>query len=295
MTTAQLIRKAMYGRMGNYYDTHATTFDAYVPLKTEIAGFFTKYALLLTKEIEQVKDLRPMKAEKQRLWREWVKDLVFIAESARGWAVRHNPDLVHSLTITERNFLKLKQDLAADTAKDLVAMLQVYVTSLAAYGITPDKLGELDEKIDTFRALLPDLKHAGRKKKDATADIAAIIDQIDEAVSVTGSLIAGKYGVSNPELVHEFGTMKKLDKAAYHHTALRITVFHEGTGDAFQGARAVIRELQRSALTNIFGKAEIVQFRAGSYHVDIMVGDVVKKTLVLTIASGKVLEIVEHI
>lgn len=63
----------------------------------------------------------------------------------------------------------------------------------------------------------------------------------------------------------------------------------------FEGAIALVRELNRSAVTNIDGFAEILEFRNGKYHVDLIVDGVVKKTLVVEVKRGKVVEIAEAI
>lgn len=143
--------------------------------------------------------------------------------------------------------------------------------------------------------MIPDLNEASKIRKNATASLALAIAELDDSLLVTDALIRGKYKYSDPKLWKEYRLMRELGHTPSRRTGLRITIYHEGTANPFQGATALIRELKRSAVTDIDGVAEILAFRNGKYHLDLVVDEILRKTLIVEVRRGRIAEITEAI
>lgn len=287
MNYRQLSKKSMYERISNFFDTHATLFSAFAPLQAAITAFFARMTLLETIEQDQIKDTRNLSAHKTTVRKQWTETLATYLRLAKAWALSTNSDLLAQLDWDFDSLMRLPQERAANTGKELVRLLVDNVASLTTYGISRDLLDDLAEKIETYEALVGDAESAIKDRKAATDLLDRTMAEQDKQVVIIDELIKAKYGVSHPSLIVQYGYQREVGNDVRRHTVLQLTLMNLLTNEPYEGARMVIRELNRSAIANIDGFAEIVKFKTGKYHLDIYVGDVLKKTIIVDCPRGK--------
>lgn len=109
MNHRQLTRKHMFGRVANFFYRSAPAFNTFIPLKTEILNFFSRYRAFEAVAQAQARNFTDLHAAKHRVWREWVNELASYCTLALGWARREQPDLLVQLVVKEARMVRMSQ------------------------------------------------------------------------------------------------------------------------------------------------------------------------------------------
>lgn len=285
----------MYARMHSYFAKNAPAFEHIVPLKTEIGHFNMLNDRLEAQATLQVKDIAPLKAEKERLRGEWIEMLMESALIARAWALVHYPELVHVFHTSFRYFGRLPENTCLAAGEEMLRHLREHQAALLPYGVSPEMLEEAEQKAAYLRHILPSVGEAKKSKKKVTRDIANTLNSLEASLQVIDALIRGRFSRTEPGLWQEYRIMRTVGKYVRRHTGLRVRLLSELTGEPLAGARACIRELGRSANGDADGFLEIIGFNTGKYHIDIYVDDEHVKTIIRSIPRGRIVEFEELI
>lgn len=292
--------------MNNYQNAQVNMFEAvklffaennallitFVPLGTAISTF-NGLVTNLTQAIQrQDKPITGITGDKNLAIDNLIEYIVPKSRLAYAWAVTtysNEAADIFNVRVGELDDLP-ENDLIA-RAQNIKNAMNTHLAALADYEITLAVVSEIQNRITSLQNLIGTPEGAIGARETATDAIAALIKDCTSVLEVTDDLISGRFGDTNPELVLTYRNVRKIVNTGVRHTGLRATVKDAVTNALLENVLVKVVEVNREALSNINGFAEILKFKAGTYHVEVSKAGYVTQTMVLKITRGEILEI----
>ena len=131
------------------------------------------------------------------------------------------------------------------------------------------------------------------RKIEGTDAIHLLIKEIYEIMQIIYDFVYGEFIDTNKTLVDELEASMAINVEGIRHTGLLIVCMDKNSIEktAIQDAQVKIVEVNRTAITNILGEATIIQFRSGTYHVEISKAGYKTKKSVIYFKRGRIVKI----
>jgi hypothetical protein len=295
MNSKQTNKKNMFNKLLVFFadEKNKSVWAGFSRLVKEIENFMG-----LNKQIDDAATTQSgvttgITAEKNEWRTKMALTLVRNARKARVWAHdTGNGELEAVFNVQKDDFLKGKEEVVLPHAKNVQKALEDNQGSLGDVSVTPDDIAESGKAIGNFEAALGTPGAAESETKSGTEELVKLFADADSSLDVIDDLLIHEYEDSNPALVETYKSNRVIDDIGVHHTGIHASVTYADTKDPAQGVTIKIVELNKSAVTDIKGEAEIIRCKAGDYHVDITGDSIAPQSQIIKMERGHIVKLV---
>ncbi|MEI6852778.1 MAG: carboxypeptidase-like regulatory domain-containing protein [Bacteroidota bacterium] len=206
----------------------------------------------------------------------------------------HRPDLIKKLKHEVGYIFRAKKADALTRANEIKAILS---DNIVFPNIKPADITAMVDAIKAYNlAQVNPADVRTVKKVEGTSAVAEATKLADDAVENIYDYFLGEYKITKPALVTELAEAIGLEIEGVRHT--RFVVMCKDANppqgaitNLLEGVMVKIVELNREAVSDINGMADISKFKAGTYHVEFSKVGFVTKQMIITFKQGKTQEI----
>ncbi len=175
--------------------------------------------------------------------------------------------------------------------KSVYAALSSNTAELVPYNISDADLAAFAAAIKACDSSIIAPGKASKDKQAAGGMAKTIEIKMDESLVIIDSLINSEYAETEPQFVSGYMLSRKVGTAGVRHTGISATVTDLITGKAIENATLTIGGLNKTAVSNMAGLAEIIKMKAGSYHISISADGYVTQLQDITVSRGRVIDL----
>ena len=282
----------MYDLVILFFTKYDTELNAFAPLTPQRAALLLKLIAIKAALDQQSYTSKGKTLSKEAL-KQVAISLVFpLAQLACGWAITTGDLDAEQIFDIEEDAFNVKQDDFVILVDNLLETLTAKLTDLATYEITALKITAAEDAKLAYVVAKEKPKQQKASKKNITISLPKLFKEADKILVVCDKLIPGRFKNTAPDMVSEYFFDRKLFIAGTRHTNLKIHVYgdEEHTTHVADAVFSII-SLNRSDITDINGDGELIQFRGGSYSLNIKAVGFNDQDIPFSIKSGKVLEL----
>lgn len=265
---------------------------SYQPLDTEVAAMLVSLGLVESELPEKDTHGKGDTTAKDTLKAAVAAESSIICGLAKSYAVATgNTTLAQVMGCSYSTVLKMKDtDLLGWVTKqyDLLKPL-VGDKDFDEYGITTDMLEKLLSDANTFNSSIGKGTVKDKNSNVANKNINAAIKALNKNVKQFDLLIM-HFAVSNPNFVKQYFAIKKLNDAGVKHSGITGQLKAASTGQPVQDALVRLANTTKETNCSLRGVYEITKVRPGEYKLEVVMNDLVVKSLVIDIQRGKILD-----
>ena len=288
MNNKQNAQINMFTIVALFYTKYMDTLKTYLPLMELITDFFARQKELKTILQQQGIGTTGVKDDKNALRLTMINLIVPLALKAHGWALTNGTAVLTALfNVSADDFMGNEKD-AVTLANNIVeAIGKISVTDAAKYNITVAKTAETTLAISSFSNAIGSPKQQRIVVKDATILIEQKIKEIEELFVTGDSLLDGEFW-DNTELRTEYQLGRRIGTSVRQHTTIKVSAYSDAahTIPVYPGTIA-IDSLVRDEVLNADGMGEIVQFKGGSYMMNVKAPGFVDESVPFVVKHGK--------
>jgi len=274
-----------------FADNTAIT-DTFTPLADQIILYNNNHTNLKSAIQLQITPTTGITADKDEEAEKLIDIIVPKARLAHAWAVTiNNQEFAEIFNVTETTLQRLTENDLISTTQYIHDKLLSNSTPLAPYGITPMIIIDIQSQITLFASLVGTPEVATSTRETATKAIAILIKDTIDILKITDDLIFGNFSDTEPYFINTYTNVRQIINTGTRHTGIRATILITGTTTPIQATSLLIQELNRTAISDITGKAEILKFKGGTYHFITTHPAYQTNTQILKIIRGRILEI----
>ncbi len=174
------------------------------------------------------------------------------------------------------------------TMENVLEAIKGITAPLEDYRVSAADIAAIDAGIATCKAVQAEPGDARSSREAATKGIVVTMGAIDECLGVLDDLIVSEYADTHAALVEQYQKDRRIDNTAIRHSGIAALV---SNGTLAEGIEMKVEKLNKSAVTDINGKAEISPMRPGTYLVLFTGGHYLPQTVKLTVPKGKIIEV----
>lgn len=289
MTLKQIAKNHMYKKVLGFLTANASAWTAFLRLVDEITAFTNANTVLNGFIDQQAKSGKGFTGTKNIILNKLIANTVKTGRKALVYAIDQNDDVLKTLFSVQVSDLKgLTQDAALAKIQNMYDSISSLASELLSYNVTAADITAIGNGITDFKAAEPGSGNARAAIKAATKGIAVIITAMDASLAVMDDLII--HGIANATLVNEYRNNRKVHAVDVRYTGIIATI-DAANGIAIADATMIIAALNKTAVSNLLGVAEIIKMKPGLYEVAFSAEGYVSQTMILKIAQGKQLEV----
>lgn len=192
---------------------------------------------------------------------------LLIAKPTRAFATATGDNALRDeVDYTFNKLNRLRDDQIAPRCQIIRDRAAANLAALADYGITAEKLTDLQNKIDTYLAETPKPRSARADRSIKTADLSEFFRESKKALKQMDDLI-DNFTAANSEVVNKYKRLRKIDKPPSTTTQLKGIVTNKSDGTAINQAEITIVELTKTAKTNSLGNYSIKPAPIGKFTI----------------------------
>lgn len=268
MTRVEAAQVAMQDSVADFLDKNKDIFVKYPRLNSEITKFLGLRVMLAPMVAKQSEITTGITVGKKSAFITMGSQVVKLAPKALIYANDiDNLALAAVFTITASSFKYQSQAKQLIQAQAFADALIDNATALVAYNITATDISTLTDIISACKGHTIAPSAASSGKKAATTSIKKTLTDINGSLAIIDSLITSEYIENTPDLVNEYFNNRHIDAKGVRHTGIAVTFTAAATGNVIEGATINIASLNKTAISNINGMAEIPKMRTGTYHI----------------------------
>ena len=292
MTKRQAGKLDMYDLVLLFFTKYDTELKKFLPLTPQMAAFLLKQIAIKASLDQQGYTSKGKTLSKEALKQVAISLIFPLAQLAYGWAVvTGNKDCEQVFDVEEDSFI-VKQDDFVILVDNLIETLTDNLTDLVTYEITALNITAAEDAKIAYVTAKEKPKQQKALKKKITSTIATQFKEADKILVVCDKLIPGRFKNTAPDMVSEYFFDRKLFIIGNRHTNLKVHVYgNEEHTTHVAGAVFSIISLNRSDITDINGDGELIQFRGGSYSLNIKAVGFNDQDIPFSIKGGNVLEL----
>lgn len=291
MNARQQAKSKMYDRSLGFYETNKLIFNDFPLLKSEDAEAVADNAQLHTATSAGDAPTTGITDATLALRTAMGAALLPLANTALGWAIKNDKELVPNFSLVHTDFDRGALPLAVIKADHVIKALRDNLGVLGpAVKITAAMIDAAQAKRDLFAAAIKNTSTVQGTNEAATGEAAAWFPKMDEHMAVMDAFIDGQFTGSQPALVAEWHIMREIGATVRRHTGIHLTAT-DSAHQPLEGVQMKITESGRTAVTDIHGEAELQKMHPGAYHLTYTHGGVVK-TAVVEVKSGVTVDVV---
>ena len=243
---------------------------------------------------KQSKATKPKTKMKAAAKKSVVSQLEAACLVALEWAkTQKNEQLIKDFTNTDSSF-KGKINAMIILVNYTYGVLNTNKAALLdATSITAIQLTDLNTAIALLQTLQKAPTAARTTQKTVTALYKPAFTNATSGKITLLNLIRGAYTIgtnANLQMIEDLNN-SLVFSGNVQHTILKATFYTAGTANAIAGASITITELMRVGTSNIFGVAQIAEFKPGTFHVVFSAPSHVSQTQIKTFAAGDKVDI----
>ncbi len=178
---------------------------------TQFKGILTEINVKL--DAADIKIL-PVGPEKKRLKGEITDDVCEYMSFAEGWAIINNDDdLINRIHFTPSALRETADTLFVSRCRMIIGIIEEMADKLTGFGLTPEMLTAVKEKIRTFEKLIPKSRENIGNKKVATVNLDTEIDSA-ETILVKMDKLVETIRRKNPDVYTKYKTARVIVNSA---------------------------------------------------------------------------------
>ena len=171
--------------------------------------FGTRVSNIQTLAQNQSVDSTGLAADKQQLRQNMAAAAAAIASATNAYAKKvKNNDLIAKTNVTASDMTTGRDTAAADTARNVYAVANANVASLAPYGVTAAKLTDLNAKITAYSASISKPRDAVASGSTATKQMSDEFDAADAAVNDQMDALMPQFASANAKFVEDYNNAR---------------------------------------------------------------------------------------
>jgi len=274
-----------------FFGKYIKVFTGYVRLIAEI-DTLTAIVQDMDGDIgTQKTNTRGVTASKNNLVNAAVALVVKSSRKARVWADDiGKTDMEALFNIHVTDFLGLGDIVILDKLVIIKKAINDNLTSLVTFKVAAIDMTNIDAAIAAARAAIGTPSQASSTKVTSTVNIEEKIGNAMVSLSKVDDLLIPEYeGGENDEVVVEYRVNRQINPAGAHHTGILPTV-RNVNNVVMEGVTCTISKLNRSAVSNIDGVAEIIKFKSGKYEIVFSMAGHADYTIIQDVPLGKIVE-----
>ncbi len=282
----------MYATVEDYLDANNELVKNVSRLDTEKANFSGMRSALVLQVANKTQITTGITADKGSTFS--VAGNLIISASLRAlvWAKdMNNQELAAIFTVLPSRYANNTYAKKLEQAKAVYAALVDNAAALVAYNITDTDIAAIAAAIKSCESAIIAPAKASKSKQAAATTAKAIAGKMDESLITIDNLIVGSYAETAPQFVSGYMLSRKVGTAGVRHTGISATITDLITGKAIENATLTIGGLNKTAVSNMAGLAEIIKMKAGSYHISISAEGYVTQLQDITISRGRVVDL----
>ena len=292
MNNRQNAQISMFTLVGLFYTKYMDTLKTYLPLQEFMTKFFAKYKDLKTFMQQQGIGTAGVKDDKDTLKSIMINLIVPLALKAHGWAAtKGNAVLTALFNVSTDDFMGNEKD-AVTLANNIIEALGKIGADAIKYNITVEKTAETTEAVFKFSEAIGTPKQQKLNVKEATILIEQKIKEIEDLFVTGDSLLDGEFW-DNTALRTEYQLGRRIGHSVRQHTAIKVSAYADDAHSIpiYPGTIA-IDSLVRDEVLNAEGLGEIVQFKGGSYMMNVKAPGFVDELVPFAVKQGKHTEVI---
>ena len=290
MNHKQISKRNMYGKLLLFFVAKATSWSTFTRLVNEIALFVTKVAAFDKYVNQQQLEIKGITTDKDNKFDVMIALAVRYSRKARVWAVdTSNAVLEEVFNIHVSDFNRLPEKQAVAKIKDVRDALNANITSLANYNVIAANVTAISSSITAYEAVANAQGAAKSQTKTGTDGIGNEMKTIDASIEIIDDLLINEFQLSNADLVDEYLNNRVIDNIATHSSGIALTFVDAVTHAELSGVEVSIDGTNKTAVSDIKGRAEITSVKAGTYNVIISLSGYKTLTIKMDITKGDVL------
>ena len=293
MNNKQNAQISMFTLVGLFYTKYMDILKLYLPLMELMTNFFAKQKELKTILQQQGIGTTGVKDDKDTLKSIMINLIVPLALKAHGWAAtKGNAVLTALFNVSSDDFMGNEKEAVALANNIIDAIGKISVADATKYNILAAKTAETILAISSFEVTIGTPKQQKLNIKEATILIEQKIKEIEDLFVTGDSLLDGEFW-DNTALRTEYQLGRRIGYSVRQHTAIKVSVYADDahTIPIYPGTIA-IDSLVRDEVLNAEGLGEIVQFKGGSYLLNVKAPGFVDELLPFAVKHGKHTELV---
>jgi len=291
MKNMQRSKADSYDRIGNFNTTHSVEIAAIPDYAAEQAVFNADWAKISLAAVSQTADTsgyaNDSDAAKVAMADITVKFGLRGAVKARRAG---NNALAEQLAHYKTYIYFAPKQEAIQRAIDIRNALSINLTICT--NVTAADITAIDAAVADYQSVQSQPVTARQTKKaTGTSVLPQLFKTADEAIDNMYDLLFSYYQDTNPALVNEFRLAMQIISTGVHHTGIHAEITAGNPVKAMEGITMKIVELNKTAVSDINGMAQIERIKPGTYHIEFSGADIITKTLVITITRGQISEV----
>jgi hypothetical protein len=290
MNLIQISKNRMYKNVLGFFSANSAALASFTRLAKQIKLFTVQNATLNKFIEQQAQTSRGYTGDKNSILAALVANTVNTARKALVYAIdQSNEVLKEILSVQKTDFTRLPQDAALAKIQNIYDAVSPLADALLLYNVSAEDIAAISDGIDNFKAAQPGTGNSRASRKAGTQGIKTTMAVIDASLRVLDDLII--HGITDGALVSEYRNNRKTDVVGTRHTGIIATTNNAMSGAKLPGVKMEVAALNKSAISNLLGVAEIITMKPGLYQVAFSAEGFVSQTQVLKIKRGNTLEV----
>lgn len=214
------------------------------------------------------------------------------AGPGRAWAAQNNDDTTYNaLNVSEAKLKAAADDVAGPVCTGIYNILNTNAALLVPFGLLPAMLGELNNAILDYIAIVPLPHNAVNQRKTYTTNIdSQIKDASDFLDRQLDNIVRGQIN-ANPDFVSDYFNAREIIDPPVHSTTFKITVVNAAGSVPLLNAKAEMVGTTKIAFTDLNGLCELKQFKGDTYTVLVTLPGFVPSQQIVEIKTGETIEL----
>ncbi|CAN5593276.1 hypothetical protein BH10ACI1_BH10ACI1_26560 [soil metagenome] len=199
--------------------------------------------------------------------RELVETALKLCKPARAYAADFGDNTLRDeMDYSFSDLNRLRDDQIAPRCQIIHNRAQENRAALADYGITAEKLADLQTKIDSYLAETTKPRTARADRSVKTDDLTELFRESKKVLEQMDDLI-DNFAEEFPEFVKKYKKLRKTDKPPSRTTQLKGKITNKSDGTPINQAEITIVEPTKTAKTNSLGNYTIKPIAAGKHTI----------------------------
>lgn len=210
MTEQQINKLAMGSTTYNVCQKNVTVLSSIPVLNTKYQAFGTILTEIKATRLLQDKDTKGITQDKAVTENSMIQGAVHLGSAVAVYARdNNNNDLLSSVKVTYSALRNMRDMDCLSTCKSILNSGKNHIAALNDYGITQEKLDELEHYISEYEAVVTAPRETTSDKSAATKKLEELFNQMDSALIDMDGLVK-QFELTAPDFYNSYKTARKI-------------------------------------------------------------------------------------
>ena len=178
----------------------------------------TIYSDLKIKDNEKKNSLKGKAATKLALSERLIKSSLSVSAALFAFAKKNkNVELMEKTDINVTSLERMRDTMLVEAMEGLKSLASAYISELASYGITQEKLNDFSAKIEEYDDSIGDKETGMVKRKGAVKSLKLLFSEADEVFLVMDKLVNGMEEDDKQVFVRGYNDSRKIQNLGVRH------------------------------------------------------------------------------